>query len=302
MACSAFVATGAYTKDGKVVMGHNFWWGYLMGQRWRVLLDIKPEKGNRILMDTLPGLIHSGTDFAVTSAGILVTETTISGFMGFDPEGIPEFIRMRKATQYAHSLEEWVQIMSTGNNGGYANTWLLADVKRDEIGKLELGLKNVVFARSRDGYYMGANFPEDPNLIKQECMPGSDNFPSCVGRRKRWTKLLEENKGKIDAEMAKSFLADTYDELTQTQGASSSTLCGRADRPDGTGGLSGACNTKVVTTEQARKMTFWARMGFSDGSTFSAKTYLDKHPRASALATFLRDISAQPWIEAQSKF
>ena len=38
--------------------------------------------------------------------------------------------------------------MREGNNGGYANTWLLADTKTNEIGKLELGLKNVIFYRS----------------------------------------------------------------------------------------------------------------------------------------------------------
>src|SRR5258706_5551801 len=98
MACSAFVATGSATADGKVVMGHNLWWGYLMGQRWHVLLDIKPEKGNRVVMDALPGLIHSGSDFAVNSAGILITETTIGGFIGFDERGFPEFMGITKAS------------------------------------------------------------------------------------------------------------------------------------------------------------------------------------------------------------
>ena len=302
MACSAFVAVGKYTRDGKIVMGHNFWWDYLMGQRWRVILNVRPTKGNRFMMDTLPGLIHSGTDFAVNAAGILVTETTIGGFMGFDTDGIPEFVRMRRATQYANSMDEWVQIVSNGNNGGYANTWLLGDTKRGEIGKLELGLKNVVFSRSRDGYYYGANYPEDANLSAQECMPGSADNRSCVGRRKRWGKLLEENIGKIDAEQAKLFLADTFDELTQRPGASVATLCGRGDKPDGSGDASGACNTKVITSDMAARMTLWGRMGFSDGSTFDAKTYLAQHPRATALTPYLHDIPAQNWVEIKSAF
>jgi len=33
--CSAFVATGSYTKDGKIVIAHNDWTGYLDGSRWR---------------------------------------------------------------------------------------------------------------------------------------------------------------------------------------------------------------------------------------------------------------------------
>ncbi len=95
--CSAFVATGSYTKDGKVVMAHNNWTGYLDGERWTMIFDIVPEKGSRILMDGLPGFIHSTDDFGINSAGILITETTISDFFGYDPSGIPEFIRGRKS-------------------------------------------------------------------------------------------------------------------------------------------------------------------------------------------------------------
>jgi len=52
--CSAFVATGSYTKDGKVVIAHNNWTGYLDGERWTIVYDIVPAKGYRMLMDGLP--------------------------------------------------------------------------------------------------------------------------------------------------------------------------------------------------------------------------------------------------------
>jgi hypothetical protein len=32
---------------------------------------------------------------------------------------------MRRATQDASTIDEWCQIMKKGNNGGYANAWLL---------------------------------------------------------------------------------------------------------------------------------------------------------------------------------
>ncbi len=95
------------------------------------------------MMDGMPGLIHSGDDFGINSAGIMITETTISGFSGFDPNGIPEFVRARKAMQYAASIDDFARIMKEGNNGGYANNWLVADRKTNEIASLELGLKNV---------------------------------------------------------------------------------------------------------------------------------------------------------------
>ena len=91
--CSAFVATGRATSDGRPVIAHNNWSGYLEGSRWNVIFDIRPAAGHRILMDGMPGLIHSGDDFGVSSAGLAITETTITGFKGFDPAGIPEFVR-----------------------------------------------------------------------------------------------------------------------------------------------------------------------------------------------------------------
>ena len=49
--CSAFIATGSYTKGGKIVMGHNNWATYIIGQHWNEIADIVPEHGHHILMD-----------------------------------------------------------------------------------------------------------------------------------------------------------------------------------------------------------------------------------------------------------
>ena len=289
--CSAFIATGSTTKDGKIVMGHNLWWDYLMGQRCNVLLDITPEKGNRVIMDAFCGFIHSGSDYALNSAGMVLCETTISGFSGFDPKGTPEFMRMRKAIQYSNNLDDIKSIFVEGNNGGYANTWLMGDTKTNEIGKLELGLKNVDFVRKKDGFFVGSNFPESPKLIAEEVPGGWNADPmsnGCERRRVRWTSLLTKNKGQVDAEMAKTFLADTFDEVLNRQGASDSTLCGVS-------GLSGAVNTKVIDSSMASSMQLWARMGISNGSTFSANTFFSQNSGYDALKPFLHDIPTQPW-------
>src|SRR5438552_5139626 len=140
--CSAFIATGSYTKDGKIVMGHNNWTSYITGQHWNVIADIVPAKGNHILMDCMPGFIHSGDDFLITGNGIMITETTITQFKGFDSTALPEFARARKAAQYSNNIDDVVKIFITGNNGGYANDWLIGDTKTNEVAKIELGLKN----------------------------------------------------------------------------------------------------------------------------------------------------------------
>ena len=125
-----------------------------------------PPPGTASSWTAWPGLIHSGDDFGVNAAGILITETTISRFNGFDPNGIPEFVRARKAMQYAASIDDFARIMKEGNNGGYANDWLVADRKTNEIASLELGLKNVTLERTEDGYFVGANFPINPKLVR----------------------------------------------------------------------------------------------------------------------------------------
>ncbi len=100
--CSSFIATGSMTTDGGIVLGHNTMFDYTYAI-FNVVVDIVPAKGHRILMQTQPGWIHSGTDFFVTDAGLVGSETTIGGFHGFSEKGVPEFARMREHRgRYTH--------------------------------------------------------------------------------------------------------------------------------------------------------------------------------------------------------
>jgi hypothetical protein len=229
--CSAFVATGSYTKDGRIVIGHNNWTDYLTGTRWNMIFDIVPVAGHRFIMDGMPGLIHSGDDFGVNDSGMMITETTISNFFGFDQNGVPEFVRARKAMQYSESIDDFARIMKDGNNGGYANTWLVADRKTNEIGRLELGLKYVTLDRTKDGYFVGSNFPINPKLTAEETeFPAKDpNTPNQV-RHRRWDQLMAENKGRIDVEIGKKFETDHYDVLTKEIDPNERTICGHIDK------------------------------------------------------------------------
>jgi hypothetical protein len=301
--CSAFVATGSYTKDGKVVIGHNAWTGYLDGERWKIIFDLTPAKGHRILMDGFPGLIHSADDFGVNSAGILITETTISQFSGWDPEGVPEFVRARKAMQYSSSIDDFAKIMAKGNNGGYANNWLVADRKTNEIASLELGLKNVNLRRSKDGYFTGANFPVNDKLAREETnFPVHDLGVSANARRVRWEQLMAEYKGKIDVTAGQRFLADHYDTFAKKTEPSERTLCGHIDLsargsqpwqpPFGT---AGAVHAKVSSAALAEQMSFTAALGHACGIHFKAVEHLRQHPEFAWENQYLKDLNAQSW-------
>jgi hypothetical protein len=52
--CSAFIANGEWTTDGRIVIAHNTWQAYPVGQFDNVLLDIVPTEGNRIFMQATP--------------------------------------------------------------------------------------------------------------------------------------------------------------------------------------------------------------------------------------------------------
>ena len=303
--CSAFVATGSYTKDGKIVIAHNNWTDYVTGTRWNVIFDIRPAEGYRILMDGMPGLIHSGDDFGVNSAGIAITETTISQFNGFDPAGIPEFVRARKAMQYSASIDDFARIMKEGNNGGYANDWLIADRKTNEVASLELGLKNVNLRRTKDGYFVGSNYPIDPKLTKEETeFDAKDMSNSANARHARWEQLMARYKGKIDIAAGEKFLADHYDTFDRKMEPDERTLCGHIDlsargaKPwQAPFGPAGAVQNKVTDSAHLAAMSFFAALGHSCGLDFKAAEHLRKHPEFAWEKDELRDMNSRAWTQ-----
>jgi hypothetical protein len=307
--CSAFVATGSYTKDGHIVIGHNNWTSYSSGERWNIIFDIAPAKGHHILMDGAAGLIHSGDDFGLNDAGIVITETTISGFSGYDPDGIPEFVRARKAMQYAASIDDFAGIMKEGNNGGYANTWLVADRKNNEIGSLELGLKNVTLLRTTDGFYVGSNFPANPKLVKEETdFDVNDKSRSENARHARWLQLMEQNKGKIDVAAGERFLADHFDTFENKTQPSERTLCGHVDLSNRGMGTwqapyapAGAVQNKITDAAGAAKMSLTAALGHSCGLNFKSSDELAKHPEFGWMQDILHDMPARGWTRFAAK-
>jgi Phospholipase B len=304
--CSAFVATGSWTKDGQIVMAHNNWTSYVDGERWRIIFDIVPQHGNRILMDGFPGVITSDDDFGINSAGLMVTETTMSDFHGWDPTGKPEFARARKAMQYANSIDDFVKIMNDGNNGGYANDWLLGDRKTGEIARFEEGLKHTKVWRTKDGYFVGSNFPSDPDVIKDETTFDPHNLASSANARHvRWDQLMSQNKGKIDTTLAEAFESDHYDTYLKKEMPDRRTLCGHGDvlTPEEPGSEqnpyhpSGAVQGKVTDSAMAAQMSFIARIGHPCGQNFNAAKFLEAHPNYSWEAPVLRDMDAGPWTQ-----
>ncbi len=301
--CSAFIATGNMTRSGNVVLGHNTMMDYESAFP-NVIADIVPTHGHRILWQTQPGWIHSGTDFFITDAGLVGAETTIGGFEGFDTNGIPEFVRMRRATQDADSIDQWCRIMRRGNNGGYANAWLLGDINTKEIARLELGLKEVGFEKKRNGYFTGSNIAVDLKLLRFETSEAeTDIRKSGVARRVRWHELMKQYAGAIDLKRAERFEADHYDTYLNKIEPDGRTLCGHFELSNDPAGdwpgvpfaCAGTVDGKVVDAAMARRMSFEARWGSACGMAFDAKKYLKAHPQFDWMQGILKSRPSEPW-------
>lgn len=305
--CSAFIAVGDWTQDGEIVVAHNSFADFIDGQYMDVILDIKPEKGARIIMQTCPCWIWSGTDFFVTENGIIGTETTIGGFKEFE-NNVPIMYRIRNAMQYGRTLDDYVEYLVKGNSGDYANSWLFGDTKTNEIMRIELGLKYHNVERTKNGFFIGFNATYDARIRNLECSnQGFFDIRRHQGARYvRLSDLMDENKGKINVDVAKKIISDHYDVyLKKENNACSRTVCSHYDE-DAREYMSqqnrptpfaphGALDGCVTSTKLAKQMAFWARYGRSCGEPFYVKSFIKEHRQYEMFEPYLRDRPSQPW-------
>ncbi len=246
--CSAFAATGPATRDGKMVIGHVTWWPLTLAEQTNVMLDIKPESGHRMLIQSYPGGIESGTDWYQNDAGIVLTETTIRQ-TPFNAQGTPVAFRARMAIQYAASIDDVVSRLGARNNGLYTNEWLIGDGKTNEIAMYELGTNHTRLWRSSKGdwfggtpgFYWGDNNAKDL-AVRLETMPdphGTPEFAPYVPmpRDLAWQDFYGRYKGRIDEQFA--FTAFRTAPLVAM-----STM-----------------DAKVATADMANRMMVWAEIG-----------------------------------------
>ncbi|MGA7340938.1 MAG: C45 family peptidase [Terracidiphilus sp.] len=303
--CSAFIATGSATKDGKIVIAHSNWSSYAEGERWRMVFDIVPARGQQMLMDGLPGVITSQDDFGVNASGLMITETTLPMAKGFDVNGIPEFDRSRKAMQYATSIDEYAAIMREGDNGGYANSWLIGDRKTGEIAYLELGLRHTPLTRKKDGYFVSSNFAADPDLVRDDT-PGFDprNPESSMNARHiRAEQFVKQHYGSLDTALAEAYLSDHYDSFERKIDAGKRSLCGHEDTSpvgekvwdDPPFDPGGAVTGKVMDSGMAARLSFIGRAGHPCGQDFLVAPFLAAHPEFAWQKPILHDMIAGPW-------
>ena len=310
--CSAFMAVGDWTEDGKIVCAHNSFCDFIDGQFSNLILDLNPDKGNRFIMQTSPCWIWSGTDFFVTSKGIIGTETTIGGFLPYEKK-FPIGYRIRQAMQYGNSLDEYCEILLHENSGDYANSWLFGDTNTNEILRIELGLKYHNIEKTKNGFFIGFNAPYDERIRNLEVNnSGFYDIRRHQGARLvRLGDLMDEYKGKLNIDIAKKIISDHYDVyLKKNDNPCSRTVCSHYEL-DAREYMSqesrpkpfaphGAVDGIVCDSKMAKNMSFCARFGNSCGTPFIANKFFKEHRQYEKFAPYIHDRPSKPWTDFAS--
>ena len=325
--CSAFMAVGnTYTTGGEIVCAHITFDNYMIGQFDNIILyidtstDNTPKKPSyNMLMQTFPGGIFSSTDFFVTSAKIIGTETTIGGFHAFELHA-PSCVRCRRAMQYSGTLDDYVTSLRLNNSGDYANTWYIghtqskdseSDKIRPEIMRIELGLKYVNVEKKTDGYFIGFNACYDARIRNLEC--SNDGFfdirrHSGARRVTLNKKIKEYTEGakRISVEEAQKIISDHYDLYLEKDNPCSRTICAHYDldkreymsqesRPKPFQ-PKGAVDAKIGSSSMCDKMQFMARWGNACGTDFKKDEFCNLRREWEYQSAYLEDRLKEPWV------
>ncbi len=255
--CSAFAATGPATKDGKIVFGHITMYDLYPANFYNVWIDLKPSKGHRFVMQTFPGGMHSGMDYAINDAGLMMCETTLEQTR-FDPKGVPLCSRIREAIQYADTVEKAADILRKDGNGLCTTEWILGDLKNNEIALLNLGThKSKLYRSSKNewfgdtkGFYWSCNNTKDLQ-VRLETLGSLEGRPSPAAvfvpskRDVIWLQKYDKFRGRIDADFAR--------EVLTTPALVAAT----------------AVDAKFTTADLARDLRSWATFGPPTGRTWN---------------------------------
>ena len=278
--CSAFIATGSKTVDGKILMAHNTHCDYASGFISNIVMHMAPSAPGTypFVMQTLPGLVCSSTDWFISETGIIGCETTISKikYIPDFEKGVPYFFRIRKAMEIGKTLDDYVSIMMEQNAGDYACSWLFGDINTGEIMRFELGKKTHGIDRTKDGLFYGMNSAFSKELLLKETNDTELNDPMTINgsRNVRLNHLL--NAQKIDLKYAKKVLADHYDHGENKFRKGMRGICKHKECEKGENyKIAGAVDGKVTDATMAKKMKFVGRMGSSCGRVFLKKDYPD---------------------------
>lgn len=299
--CSAFIAVGDATQDGKIVMAHNTHSDFGTASLLNIVMKVTPEDGYEFTMQTSPGFVASSSDWFISKSGILGCETTISQTKYKLDFGSPYFCRLRTAMQYCNTLDGYESLMLKNNAGDYPCSWLLGNMNTNEIMILELGLNHHNKKKTKNGVYYGMNSVMDPKMriLETSDVSHKDHNESSGARNLRLRYLLfDKYNGKINVNNAKTILSDHYDSRDHKMNKEGRCICIHYENDPLYGYVPAGCTDgKVTNTNLAINQEFYGRFGSSCGRVFNINKFVKKHPEHKKWKSILNNFENLNWVK-----
>ena len=125
----------SYQSMLRMLKKYDFAYHWTSGEKQRLV------PGKVLSFSGYPGVIYSGDDFTLSSAGLAITETTIGNsnkdlWHLVKPQGqILEGFRSMIANRLSRNGKHWTKIFARRNSGTYNNQWMVIDYKRFKASK-----------------------------------------------------------------------------------------------------------------------------------------------------------------------
>jgi len=245
------------------------------------------------------------TDWFITQSGIIGCEATIDQENYKPIFGSPIFCRARIAMQFSVSIDDFINYIKTDNGGDYPCSWLLGNIRTNEIALFEIGQTISSIERTYSGVFYVMNSPHNQSVRQNETKFPNDyqNITTSSGSRNhRFQTLFEMYDGKIDVSIAKKIIADHHDPFVKKDNPGIRTICkhGELSKENVRNGRkpyfpAGSTDAKVVTTDMANKMKFEAIWGPPCGHSFRVKSFMTKHKKYRYLIPYLEDWKSHHW-------
>ncbi len=196
--CTSYAIGGEYTKDGRVYSGQN---ADLSGDFESIsnVITFEVKDKPKVMMLTPAGQISY---LGINSEGMSVNCNFLpcNGWR----EGYPRYLISRLLLE-KRTFEEACETMKSIKERASSRNVLLADYE-GRIADFEVNTESMGCVESLD-MFVHSNHFIDPYMKKYEKSTELEMIDS-EWRRKRVTELINENRGRIDAEIIKSMLRD----------------------------------------------------------------------------------------------
>lgn len=133
--CSAFVKYSADRKN--IFLTHATWDTFqnMLRVYKHYRINFKNVPSQLVSFSSAPGWLVSVDDFYITSAGLVITETSnnifnLTLYKSTTPETLLYWVRNIVANRLATSGKQWTQIFAKYNSGTYNNQWIVLDLNK----------------------------------------------------------------------------------------------------------------------------------------------------------------------------